>query len=291
MTDIASAVRMPVSAGGITRTGFSLNVLTLDSGNLADLPAILEQKIAAQPEVYRQRSFVLDVSQVKDLAPLDYPALQQLFAHYDTYLLGVSGITSEERAAVLAAKRVPIVNSNKAARVREENLQPKVVVQRGEGKVAGEVPVEVPVEVQVKVPVQVPVNQPLTLITRPVRSGETITAPGNSVVVFGSVGSGARIVAAHHIIVFGDIKGGEVYAGSPRSADDPGFTQAFIYAAGKFNPAIVSIAGNYQTAEDMESDPLIGPLQGRDVSVVVTLEGTALHYWQAADFAPGRPRY
>lgn len=276
-------------AGGISRTGFSLNVIDLQSGSLDDLPLILQQKIAPNHEAYRHHSFVLDISRISNLNSLDFAALQQQCLEYQIYLIGVCGVTSEDAAALLAQKGIPLVNTNKYARVREENLKPKVVVEKVEVKVPVEVPVEVKVPYEVKVQVPVPVNQPLTVVNRTVHSGETISAPGNSVVVFGSVGSGARIIASHHIIVFGDIKGGEVYAGSPRDASDPGYTEAFIYSAGKFNPSLVSIAGNYQTAEDMESDPLIGPLQGKDVCVVVSLEGTSLRYWQADEFAPKKP--
>ncbi len=276
-------------AGGVSRTGFSLNVLELPRGLLSDLSTVLAHKIAPNQAAYRQRAFVLDVSAVADLTTLDFAALQAQCREYEIFLIGVCGITDEKSAQLLADKQIPLINSNKYARVREENLEPKVVVKEVEVKVPVEVPVEVKVPYEVRVPVEVPVNQPLTVVTRTIHSGETIAAPGNSVVVFGSVGPGARIVASHHIIVFGDIKGGEVYAGSPSNAQDPGYSQAFIYASGKFNPSIISIAGNYQTAEDMESDPLIGPLQGKDVSVVVSLEGTALHYWQVNDFAPQRP--
>ena len=270
----------PTYIGSVSRTGFSLNVLELHSGQLADLPQLLEHKIVPNQAAYRQRAFVLDIAQVQDVSTIDFPALQQLCLKYEILLIGLCGITDEKRAQILAARHIPIVNSNKYARVREENLAPKVV----------EVPVPIEVPIEVKVPVEVPKTQPLTVISRTIHSGETIGAPGNSVVIFGSVGPGARVVASHNIIVLGDINGGEVYAGNPANPQDPGYTAAFIYAAGKFNPSIISIAGIYQTAEDMEHDPLIGPLQGKDVSVVVSLEGTSLRYWQSAEFAPRRQR-
>lgn len=273
MTDTIITTKQPDTyAGSISRTGFSLYTLELAHGLLDDLPALLEQKIAPNHEAYRDRSFVLDVSNVSfsELETLDFESLRSLCLQHDIYLIGLSGVTTEERAALLAKKKAPIVNSNLAMRVREENLKPKVVVER----------------VEVKVPVEVLGNTPLTVISRTVHSGETISAPDNSIVIFGSIGPGARVIASHHIIVFGDIKGGEVYAGSPRNAADPGYPEAFIYASGQFNPSLVSIAGNYQTAEDMESDPLIGPLQGKDVKVVVSLEGTSLRYWQAEEFSP-----
>ncbi len=276
--------RSYVPEGDVSRTGFSLYEISLARGSSDAFASLLQHKIDPRPAVFRGRSFVLDCINFSDdeLQELDFALLQQQAREHGIFLLGLSGVTTQSRADLLAAKNIPIVNSNKAIRIREENLEPRVEIREVEVKV----PVEVQVPVEVKVPV--PVSTPVQMICRPVRSGETIYAPDSSIMIFGSLGSRARIIASHHVVICGDVNGAELFAGSPRNADDPGYTAGIIYACGHFSPSLISIAGNYQTAEDLDHDAVIGPLQGSDIKIVAYLEGTALRYVKAEKFMPPR---
>lgn len=268
-----------LNGANINRTGYSFNTVSLPSGMLSDLKRILELKIAPHKEIYLNSPIVVDVSDVKDLGIIDYEGMAKLCREYGLYLLGLSGALTEQRVKELSDRNIPVVNSTKFARIREENFKPRVITNTLEVKV----PVHIPVPYEVKVPVEVKTPDPLMVITRNIRAGELISAPDNTVVIFGTVARTAKIVASHNIIVLGDLYG-EVYAGSPKDANTEGYSKGFIYVAGMFMPTLVAVAGHYQTADDIENSPYLQTIYGVHGQVVVSLNGKTLNYCLAKDF-------
>ena len=237
-----------LNGANMNRTGYSFNTVTLPSGMLCDLKKILEFKIAPYKEVYLNSPVVVDISDVKDLQIIDYEGMTKLCREYGLYLIGLSGASTEERVLELARRNIPVVNSTKFARIRE-----------------------------VKTP------DPVMVISRNIRAGELISAPDNSVVIFGTVARTAKIVASHNIIILGDLLG-EVYAGSPKNAQTEGYSKGFIYVSGMFMPTLVAVAGHYQTADDIENSPYLQSIYGVHGQVVVSLNGKTLNYCQAKDY-------
>lgn len=269
-TNITSADGKPITVnGGLMRTGYSFNTIVIKDLNLEHLEQLLTLKVSPNREFYAFAPLVLDVSAVSNFEDLDYKKLVDICNKFDIYLIGLSGITSEEVINLLKTKKVPVVNSNRFVRIREENLQPKIITKTFE--------VEVPVKVNV--PVEVKISEPLIVISRNVRTGEIITAKDNSVVIFGNVAATARIIASHNIIIFGSLFG-EAYAGSPKNAESSGYEPSFIYTSGTFKPTLCAICGNYQTADDMEHDSKIIPFYGKKQELLVYLskDGKSLQY-------------
>lgn len=269
-TNITSADGKPITVnGGLMRTGYSFNTIVIKDLNLEHLEQLLTLKVSPNREFYAFAPLVLDVSAVSNFEDLDYKKLVDICNKFDIYLIGLSGITSEEVINLLKTKKVPVVNSNRFVRIREENLQPKIITKTFE--------VEVPVKVNV--PVEVKISEPLIVINRNVRTGEIITAKDNSVVIFGNVAATARIIASHNIIIFGSLFG-EAYAGSPKNAESSGYEPSFIYTSGTFKPTLCAICGNYQTADDMEHDSKIIPFYGKKQELLVYLskDGKSLQY-------------
>ncbi len=274
-TNITSANGKPIAVnGGLIRTGYSFNTIVIKDLNPEHLEQLLTLKISPNREFYAFAPLVLDVSEINNFENLDYKKLVDICNKFDVYLIGLSGITSEETIKLLKAQKVPVVNSNRFARIREENLQPKIVTKTFE--------VEVPIKVNV--PVEVKVTEPLIIISRNVRTGEIITAKDNSVVIFGNVAATARIIASHSIIIFGSLFG-EAYAGSPKNAESCGYEPSFIYTSGIFKPTLCAICGNYQTADDMEHDNKILPFYGKKQELLVYLskDGKSLQYSHPTD--------
>ena len=83
------------------------------------------------------------------------------------------------------------------------------------------------------------------LITEPVRSGQTLMVDGDITIV-GSVSSGAEVIAAGSIHVYGTIRG-RALAGSM------GDTNARIFCR-KLEAELVAIAGFYKTSEDLDAE-------------------------------------
>ena len=162
---------------------------------------------------------------------------------------------------------IPIVNSTKFARTREENFKPRIITKT----------VEVKVPVQIKVPYEVRVAEPLMVINRNLRSGDLISAPNNSVLVIGNVASTARIIASHNIIILGDLHG-DVLAGAPKGQDTKGYPSGMIYVSGLFEPSLVAISAQYQTADDLECNHKLQGIYGSRGGIKVTLTNDMLNY-------------
>ena len=269
--------------GDISHTGFSLAAIKIQSGSQDELERILSSKIDRAHGAYRNAPVVLNVEDVDKLNDLDFFALQELCRRHDLFLLGVTGVVNEDRAEALIRRRIPVVNSKRYERIREENLKPKIITQFLEVKV----PVQVPVPYEVKVPYEVNVPAPVKIVRRNVRSGETINGQNSSIAIYGSLGAHARIIASHHIFVFGNVNNADLFAGAPKDNNDPGLTDAIIHVQGNLEPGVLAIAGNYRTAEDFYNDPQLQQIKAQHSGIVVTLEDTNLRYFSAADFALG----
>lgn len=256
---------------GLSRTGYALTTLQVRSPMNEDLRASLERRVGHANPIYAHAPIVIDISAVSRQDAVDFPAWARICAEFDLLLVGLSGVTDASVVEQLRRRRVPIVNSSKFARMREELQPPKIVTQT----FAVQVPVRIPTPYEVKVPVEIKVNEPPLCVRRNIRSGEQISAPGTTLVIFGSVAVGACVTASHHVLIFGNLHG-QACAGAPKDDRDAGFPQAFIFTLGTFNPTLVAVAGCYQTADDMEERPDAGGA-GR-TGILVTRHGDALSY-------------
>lgn len=267
--------------GEINRSAYSINTIVIYDHLISSLHELLTYKIDPSPKVYHNSAFVLDISYIKDLNLLNFDKIKQCFNEHNLFFVGVSGLSEDAQIEYIKSQGVAVVNSNKFAKIRQEQVEPTVIVKT----LKLEVPIEKKIPYEVKVPYEVVKSTPIKVINRNIRSGETISAPDNSVIIFGSINSGARIIASHHILVFGDIKGAQLYAGNPKNQDDPGFKEALICVSGDFEPNFIAIAGNYQTAEDIENDPFAGPVANENKGLVISLKGTSLHYDSLHNFS------
>ena len=102
---------------------------------------------------------------------------------------------------------------------------------------------------------------PSLVVTRPVRSGQSIFFPEGDVTIVGSVASGAEVVAGGSIHVYGPLRG-RAMAGSTGNA------AARIFCR-KLEAELTAIDGFYKTADDMEPE-----LRGKPVQI--WLEGETI---------------
>lgn len=279
LTNKLSNKETPV--GDVSHTGYSLTTIKIREGTVDELERILEQKIDKAHGAYRNSPVIVNVEDVGNLNSFDFFKLQEVCKKHELFLIGVTGVVNEDRADALVRRRIPVVNSKRYARIREENIKPKIVTQFLELKVP--VPVEVPYEI--RVPVEVKVPAPVKVVCGLLRSGQTITAPHSSVSVYGNTGDSSRVIASHHIFIFGDVNGSELFAGAPKSESDPGLADSIIHVQGSFNPKIVGIAGNYCNADDLDSYSDFERVRRQQNGAVVTLEGNRLRFYTVEEFA------
>ncbi|WP_163269509.1 septum site-determining protein MinC [Chelativorans alearense] len=102
---------------------------------------------------------------------------------------------------------------------------------------------------------------PSIIVTRPVRSGQSLFVPEGDVTVVGSVASGAEVVAGGSIHIYGTLRGRAM-------AGTTGGASARIFCR-KLEAELIAIDGFYKTAEEMEPD-----LRGK--AVQIWLEGETI---------------
>jgi septum site-determining protein MinC len=102
---------------------------------------------------------------------------------------------------------------------------------------------------------------PSLVVSRPVRSGQSIFFPEGDVTIIGSVASGAEVVAGGSIHVYGPLRG-RAMAGTSDNAS------ARIFCR-KLEAELIAIDGFYKTADDMDPD-----LRGKPVQI--WLEGETI---------------
>jgi septum site-determining protein MinC len=91
------------------------------------------------------------------------------------------------------------------------------------------------------------------LLESPVRSGQSVMHPDGDVIVLGSVGSGAEIVAGGSIHVYGTLRGRAM-------AGVNGNSTARIFCQ-KIEAELLAIDGYYQTVEDIDPNLFHRPAQ------------------------------
>ncbi|HEX2116596.1 MAG TPA: septum site-determining protein MinC [Alphaproteobacteria bacterium] len=86
------------------------------------------------------------------------------------------------------------------------------------------------------------------LITEPVRSGQRVFADAGDLIIMGSVGSGAEVIARGNVHIYGTLRG-RALAGANGDAKARIFCQSF-------EAELVAIGGVYRTSDDFEGSLL-----------------------------------
>ncbi len=168
----------------------------------------LAEQVGRAPEVFAARPVVVDLSALGPVDDGEYAVLFAALAALGIRVIGVEGVD--------------------AARAGAGWTHPPLLVG---GRPTAE-------------PAEPPRPQPnAIIIARPVRSGQTVLNPAGDVTVIGAVSSGAEIVAAGSIHVYGPLRGRAI-------AGFAGGGGARIFCQ-RLEAELLSIDGLYRTAEEM----------------------------------------
>ncbi|MTD99819.1 septum formation inhibitor MinC [Paracoccus sp. YIM 132242] len=215
---------MPAKLASFQVRGRFLTVLALriDTDSPDDpFYAQLDEQLHKTPQFFSGAPVVLDLANVPGLS--DQPdRLRDLVGNLrgrDLRVFGVQNAAGFDAAALQALGLVPVSTGRDAPLPRETAPVPAPVAAA-------------PVAVENKV------------IHAPVRSGQRIVAEHGDLTVIGSVASGAELVAAGNIHVYGPLRGRAI-------AGCHGDERAHIFCQ-SLNAELVAIAGLYQTSEMLE---------------------------------------
>lgn len=212
-------------------SSFTLSVLHIQSGNVADITQALSDKIQQAPQFFQMAPIVINVEQVCNEV-IDFTLLKTQLEKLKLVPVGISGATDAQKVAAKTAGLACLTEA-------KNNTQTNNVktVSDGQTQIRYE-RVEVPVEVMV------PSYTPAQIVRQNLRSGQQIYARDTDLVIIGAVSNGAEVIADGNIHVYGTLRGRAV-------AGAKGDTSARIFA-NKIEAELVSINGNYWTSEQLQ---------------------------------------
>lgn len=204
---------------------FPLSVLFCQDLSVDTLRQQLQQKLAQAPGFFVQAPVVINV-ELLEQAP-DFAAIKQLFIELQLVLVGVCGASNELKKAAHAhgLASLQLSKNNKPT----ENAKPPAAPAA-------------PAAPQV-------ITAENRLIEGNIRSGQQIYVKGADLIVRGTVGAGAEVIADGNIHIYGSLRG-KAIAGAGGDATK----KIYCY---NMQPELISIAGNYWLSDNLQ-DPFWG---------------------------------
>jgi septum site-determining protein MinC len=185
---------------------------------IANWLAELDLWLRGSPGFFAGRPAVLDLAAVR----LTSPGISHLISELGDRgirILGIEGVAPEK----LGPSLPPLLNGGRPAPARAAD----------------------PAACQGQVPKATDSKQKSMIIETNVRSGQSVSFPDGDVIVVGSVGSGAEVVAGGSVFLYGTLRG-RVIAGTS------GNSRARIFCR-RIEAELVAIDGYYRTAVSLDA--------------------------------------
>lgn len=217
---------------------FTLSVLHLTDNDLTELSKALQQKVAQAPSFFLSAPVVVNIEKLID-SDLDFAALKTTVESFNFVLVGISGGNNQQKQQAKAQGLAVLSYSDKQASAQAalKAQQPREVVV--------EKVVEKIVERVIEKEVPKPCYQTPKVVQSTVRSGQQIYAQDSDLIVIGSVGHGAEVIADGNIHVYGTLRGKAI-------AGAKGDSNAKIFCH-NIQADLVSICGNYMMSEALQA--------------------------------------
>lgn len=199
-------------------SSFTLSVLHLTDTDPQQIKELLSSKVAQAPQFFQSAPLVVNIEELEVIP--DFDEIKQIIEDEGFVLVGVTGAQDEQTREAAKLAGLAVMTAGRS-------------VESTEPAARQETPVE-----------------PALTATRVhhgnVRSGQQIYAPGGSLVIIGSVGNGAEVIADDSIHIYGALRG-RALAGAR------GNQQARIYCQ-QLEPELISIAGTYQVNDALPTE-------------------------------------
>jgi len=213
---------------------FPLSILQLEETDLGVLSEQLERKLAQSKDFFYRAPLVINIEKTQG-AVFDFAQLKQVIESYDFICVGVSNATAEQadaaKTAGFAILKQPRASATKAT--TEHSTDQKTQAPK----------TAAPSAVPLKLEELAPQKAVAKVIHQNVRSGQQIYAKDSDLIIIGSVGNGAEVIADGNIHIYGQLRG-RALAGAAGAA------QSIIYCQ-SMEAELVSIAGNYWLSDQL----------------------------------------
>jgi septum site-determining protein MinC len=204
----------------------TLQVAHLAATDLARIEAELAAKVSQAAGLFRDAAIVIDLQEVQQL-DLDVRGLARLFRTQGLIPVGVRNGSAAHHAAAQAAGLALLQGGRR--------------VERAAAPAPPETSPAPPETPPPPPPAPAPAAQKSRLVTQPVRSGQRAFNPAGDLIVVASVNTGAEVLAAGNVHVYGPLRGRAM-------AGVNGDTQARILTT-CMQAELVAIAGVYRSIE------------------------------------------
>lgn len=211
---------------------------------LANWLAELDQWLARSPGFFAGKPLILDLAGLS-FARSDIAGLIGELKGRAIRILGIEGAD----ASVLDETLPPLLTGGRTSGSVEavEAIAARPSVTEAPAK-------DAPPDASAAAPASASRQQvPSLLIETPVRSGQTVINPDGDVIVLGSVASGAEVIAAGSIHVYGALRG-RALAGAY------GNENARVFCR-RFEAELIAVGGYYKVTDDTESHLRQKPVQ------------------------------
>ena len=233
-------------------------MLSLLESDMETITGELAEKRRQAPSFFRNAPVVLNLGLLSDPDRIDLPDLLELLREQGFIPVGITNCTEEQQTSARATG-LAVLTTRGSGRVQEEEDTAEDKEEAQE-EMLPELPDESPDDSGEKVEhaetadqvVYIPATA--TVLSEPVRSGQRVEAEQGDLVVLASVGSGAEVIAAGNIHIYGALRG-RAFAGST------GDTGARIFCQ-RLEAELVAIAGYYLVNETIPDS-----LRGKPVHI------------------------
>ena len=227
---------------------FTLSVLQLFGNDLSLLQEQLKQRIQMAPGFFNHTPFVIDLHKLSDEShTLDFAALKQLLLSLSIIPVGVKGADKSLHPTLERAGLAVLAEASHKKTVETKAVEADL---ESEPETKPESQPEPGPEPEKK---ETATRQATKIIKRTIRSGQQIYAPGGDLIIIGSVGAGAEILADGNIHVYGALRGRAL-------AGVRGDQSANIFC-NSLQAELYSIAGIYLLSDDLPEDKIGASVQ------------------------------
>lgn len=204
---------------------FPLSVLFCQDLSVAHLKAELQQKLAQAPGFFHLAPVVISVENIDEIP--DFAGIKQLFIDLQLVLVGVCGASATMKKAAHAAGLAALQMPKNSKTVEA-------------AKTAAPAPTPAPAATPTVIQAE---NRTLE---QNIRSGQQIYVKGGDLIIKGTVGAGAEVIADGNIHIYGSLRGKAIAGAS-------GDHTKKIYCY-NLQPELISIAGNYWLSDSLQGD-------------------------------------
>ncbi|RVT46481.1 septum site-determining protein MinC [Rheinheimera sediminis] len=199
---------------------FPLSVLYCQDLSAAAVKAQLQQKLAQAPAFFYRAPVVINVESVTQ-AP-DFEAITEVFKELDLVLVGVCGASAELKKLAQAAGLAALQLSKSKTPAKETK------------------------EIEAKTEIVAAPVMETKVVEQNIRSGQQIYAKGADLVIRGTVGAGAEVIADGNIHIYGTLRGKAI-------AGAAGDSQKRVFCH-KLEAELISIAGSYWLSDSLQGE-------------------------------------